>query len=173
MRFETERLIIRSPIPSDAEDIFINYTQDPEVTKFLTWKPHISIEQSKGFIQYCIENMNTEKKLILSICSKLSNQVIGMHEYRISGFQAELGYVLSRKYWNQGIMTEAIKPTIHYMMNREGIFRIWATHDIDNEASGKVMEKIGMQFEGVLRKYAMHPNISNYPRDVRIYSIVK
>jgi [ribosomal protein S5]-alanine N-acetyltransferase len=58
-------------------------------------------------------------------------------------------------------------------MEREDIHRIEAIHDVNNPASGRVMEKLGMQFEGVLRRYMLHPNVSDMPGDCRMYALVK
>jgi RimJ/RimL family protein N-acetyltransferase len=96
-----------------------------------------------------------------------------MIDFKFQECQTDFGYVLSKRYWNQGIMTEAMQPVIRYVYDLSNIYRIWATHDIDNIGSGKVMEKLGMQYEGTLRRSLIHPNISNIPRDGKYYSIVK
>ena len=70
-------------------------------------------------------------------------------------------------------MTEAARPLADMIIKREDIFRIEAVHDVDNPASGRVMQKTGMQFEGVVRKYSLHPNVSPVPRDCCMYSLVK
>lgn len=173
MVFTTERTIVSSPIIEDAKDIYNNYTQDSEVTKYLVWKPHTDIQQTLDWINFCIKNSNTSSGFKLVIYHKLDKQAIGMIDFRFSDFQADFGYVLSRKYWNKGIMTEAMEPVLKYVYNQPSIYRIWATHDIDNSASGKVMEKLGLQYEGILRRSIIHPNISDKPRDAKVYSLVK
>ena len=173
MEFETKRLIIRSPILNDAKDIFSNYTQDSEVTKYLTWQPHTEYKQTEDWIKYCIKTCDDESGIKLVIFHKGDKETIGMIDFRFDRFQTDFGYVLSRKYWNQGIMTEAMKPVIKYVFTLPNIYRIWATHDIDNPGSGKVMEKLGMKYEGTLKKSLLHPNISDKPRDGKYYSIVK
>ncbi len=165
MNFKTDRLLIRPPLLEDAKDIFKNYAQDVEVTKYLTWKPHKEFQDTVNWIQKCILDSNTEKSLFFVLFLKEENQTIGMIDFRLDDFKASFGYVLAKKYWNKGFMTEAMKPVLEYVLNKPTIFRIWATHDLDNEASGKVMLKLGMTFEGILRRSVMHPNISNEPRD--------
>lgn len=171
MIVETNRLIIRHPRVEDAEDIFRNYAQDGEVTKYLTWKPHKELKETQRWVQYCVANANTEKSLMLTLYSKGSSEVIGMIDFRLEGFKAHLGYVLAKEYWNQGLMTEAMQPVIQYLYENPNIYRVWAVHDIENEASGKVMLKLGMQFEGVISDSQIYPNISNEPRDVKCYSL--
>ncbi len=173
MEFQTERLWMRFPKEEDAQDIFRNYTQDPEVTRYLVWKPHTDFEQTYEWIQYCIGTCNDSSGLKYIIYHRTDKQAIGMVDFRFDGFQSDFGYVLAKRYWNQGLMTEAVKPILSYVYNKPNIYRIWASHDVDNEASGCVMKKLGMQYEGTLRKAFYHPNISETPRDGKVYSLVK
>ncbi len=173
MKFETNRLIVRKPKIDDAEQIFVNYTQDEIVTKYLIWEPHENLKSTEEWIKHCINEWDINKQLPFIIWLKESKQAIGMIHFNINNFKADFGYVLGRNYWNKGIMTEAASPIVKSLLSRDTIFRIEAVHDLDNPASGRVMEKLGMQFEGVVRKYSLHPNISSIPRDCKLYSIVK
>lgn len=173
MEFETDRLVIRKPKLEDAEQIYINYTQDKIVTKYLVWEPHKELESTIDWIKHCMDIWDIEKHIPFIIWCKDEMQAIGMIHFNIHEFKADFGYVLGQKYWNQGIMTEAAKPIIKSLLSRETIYRIEATHDLENPASGRVMEKLGMKIEGVVRKYSLHPNISKIPRDCKLYSIVK
>jgi ribosomal-protein-alanine N-acetyltransferase len=85
--------------------------------------------------------------------------------------QCEIGYCISKSYWNQGITTEALRAVINYLINEIGFKRIQAKHDSDNKASGKVMLKAGMEYEGRLRNYNKN-NVGNLV-DCDIYSILK
>ncbi len=171
MNFETNRLIIRHPRVEDAEDIFINYAQDVEVTKYLTWVPHKELKDTQRWVQYCVANANTESSLMFVLCLKETAEVIGMIDFRLEGFKAHFGFVLAKKYWNQGLMTEAMQPLIEYFNENPNIYRLWAAHDIENEASGKVMLKLGMRCEGVMSGKLIYPNISSEPRDSTYYSL--
>jgi ribosomal-protein-alanine N-acetyltransferase len=173
MLFETERLIVRSPVLQDAADIFRNYAQDPEVTKYLTWEAHSDIAQTEQWIQYCMQNAETSSGLICVIFHKIDRQAVGMFDFRFDGFKAEFGYVLAKKYWGKGLMTEAVKPALERVYRMPEIFRIWAVHDVDNPASGRVMEKLGLVYEGTLGRFSLHPNISKEPRDARLYALCK
>ena len=148
-------------------------TTDKEITKYLIWTPHSNIEESISWINTCIEKYDENKSLILIIENKANNEAIGMIDFRIDNFKAIFGYVLGKQYWNQGIMTEAMKPVIEFVFNKPEIYRIYATHYIENEKSGKVMQKLGMQFEGILRRNTIYPNISSIPLDDKVYSLVK
>ncbi|MFC3911948.1 GNAT family N-acetyltransferase [Pseudaeromonas sharmana] len=171
MKFETSRLIIRPPVIEDAEDIFRNYAQDSEVTRYLTWRPHRELKETLSWVNFCVQNCNTQSSVIFVIYAKETHETIGMIDFRLEGYKAHCGYVLAKKYWNQGVMTEAMQPVIHYLATSGNIYRIWAVHDVENEASGKVLEKLGMRCEGVVAASLRHPNISNEPRDGVYYSL--
>ncbi len=173
MIFETTRLILRKPIISDATDIFNNYAQDSEVTRYLVWKPHENINITKSWIKECIDTWDENVCLPFVLWHKESEQTIGMIDFRFYDFRIQIGYVLAKSFWNKGLMTEAGKAIIDALILRDDIFRIEAVHDLENTASGRVMEKLGMKYEGILRRYSRHPNISNIPRDCKIYAIVK
>ena len=170
MRFETDRLIVRKPIREDALDCFRNYTQDPDVVKYLTWTPHEKLEDTRGWIDFCIEHFNSDEMLVFTIFHIGDNQAIGMLDFRMEGFKSHFGYVLAKRYWDRGIMTEAMKPVFEYVWKMDSIYKIWACHDVENPASGKVMKKLGMTKDGICRNWMMHPNISAKPRDCVIYS---
>jgi ribosomal-protein-alanine N-acetyltransferase len=70
-------------------------------------------------------------------------------------------------------MTEAARAIIDWAFQQPNIYRVYATTSIDNISSQRVMEKVSMIREGLLRKYIVHPNISNEPRDSYIYAVVK
>lgn len=89
------------------------------------------------------------------------------------GFKVALGYVLAKAYWGKGYMTEAAQTIADWAMAQPEIYRVWAVCDADNPASARVMEKIGMTFEGRMRRDIVHPNISEEPQDTLVYAIVK
>jgi len=87
--------------------------------------------------------------------------------------KVEVGYGLARPYWGKGYMTEVLRTVIDWAFTQPDIFRVQAFCDVDNLGSARVMEKAGMVCEGTLRRYVLHPNISDEPRDVYLYAIVK
>lgn len=173
VEYATERLIIREPIQSDAKDIFKKYTQDPDVTKYLTWVPHKTFNETQKWIDFCIQNATTEKCITRVIVYKESNQAIGMFDFQLHDFHTHFGYVLAKKYWNKGLMTEAMQQAVEYYHQLPEIYRIWAVHDIENPASGRVMTKLGLKYEGTLKRYTIHPNLSQEPRDVCMYALTR
>ena len=171
--FQTERLRLRKPALQDAEPIFCAYAQDAEVTKYLTWSPNRSIDETRDFVRSCVAGWNEGKSFHWVIVRKTPEELLGMVSTRVDGHKWELGYVLARAHWSRGYMTEVVKALIGWALNQPGIFRVWSVCDIDNLASARVMEKAGMRKEGILRRWSVHPNVSEEPRDSYCYSVTK
>jgi RimJ/RimL family protein N-acetyltransferase len=171
--FETERLNIRAPILEDARAIFQEYARDPHVTKYLVWRPHRTIQDTAEFLTKCYFVREGNIAYPYSITLRETTNLIGMIEMRIEDCRIDLGYVLAEQYWNKGYMTEAVKAFVAWGLAQEQIHRVWAYCDIENIASSKVLEKVGMHREGILRKWVVLPNLGTSPRDCYAYSIVK
>ncbi len=168
----TPRLILRQVRMSDAQDIY-EYSRDPEVARHVLWDAHTSIHQTRAYIRFLLRQYRTgqpgsfvielarERKAIGTIGFMWINQ-----DYR----SAEVGYSLSRSYWNQGIMSEALAAVLSFGFERLHLNRIEAQHESDNPASGKVMAHCGMAYEGRMRG-----RIYNKGRyvDVDVYAILR
>ncbi len=173
-RFDTERLKLRTPVHSDAVPIFEQYAQDTEVTKYLTWQPHKNIDETKQFLQRCVDVWKQGLAFPYSIIRKIDQKFLGMIEMvDVDTNGINIGYVLAKQYWGNGYAAEALKIIIDWGLQQKDIYRIWAVCDVGNPASARVLEKAGMQKEGILRKWIKLVNISQIPRDCHCYSIVK
>ncbi len=172
-QIETERLFLRKPRMDDAPAIFAGWVQDPEVTKLLTWRPHENIEMTKSILERTITAWDQGFRFPFVIAVKETKQLAGMIEMRMDGHKVELGYVLAKAFWGKGYMTEAVQALIGWAFEQPTIRRVYATTSVDNFSSQRVMEKAGMQREGLLRKCIVHPNISDEPQDSYVYAIVK
>jgi ribosomal-protein-alanine N-acetyltransferase len=170
---KTERLRLRKAKLSDAEAIFRQYAQDPEVIRYVSWRAHGSLDETLEYVRMCLLAWDVGKAYHWVIEQAEDKQVIGMIIARVSGEKWELGYVLARAHWGKGYMTEALKELIGWALRQKDIYRVWAVCDVDNAASARVMEKSGMQREGILRRWSVHPNMSSEPRDSYCYAIVK
>jgi ribosomal-protein-alanine N-acetyltransferase len=172
-QIETERLILRKPRMEDASTVYEGWAQDSEVTYFLTWHPHENIQQTESMLINTIALWDGDARYPYMITLKESGHVIGMIDPRIEGHKVAIGYVMNRAYQCKGYMTESTRAIINWAFQQPSIYRVYATTDMENIASQRVMEKAGMQREGLLKKYIVHPAISNKPRDCYIYAIVK
>lgn len=146
---ETLRLVLRRFGVEDAKDMYTNWAGDSEVCKYLSWGPHQSEEISLKRIVNWVGNYNYDNSYVWAIALKTNNIAIGTISVELSNDSTrscEVGYCLGKKYWNQGIMTEALRAIMHYLFYEVGYTKIQAKHDVLNTASGKVMQKAGMHY---------------------------
>ncbi|WP_000443768.1 GNAT family N-acetyltransferase [Streptococcus sp. oral taxon 058] len=141
---ETERLLLRPVTLDDAEAMF-EYASDRENTRY-TFPTNQSLEETKNNIaQFYLANPLGRWGIEL----KSSGQFIGtidLHKIDTVLKKAAIGYIINKKYWKQGLTTEATRAVIELAFEKIGMNKLTALHDKDNPASGKVMEKSGMRF---------------------------
>jgi ribosomal-protein-alanine N-acetyltransferase len=174
IQLETDRLLLRRLKKSDAKDMLKNWAGDNEVTKYLSWKTHENINITKGILQKWIESYNNTEFYQWGIVIKKNKKLIGsigVVEESIKMHKCEVGYCIGKEHWNQGIMTEALRKVLDFLLSDIGFIRVHSVHHIDNPASGKVMQKAGMKYEGRLRKFLL--NNKGIPVDCEMYSIIK
>jgi [ribosomal protein S5]-alanine N-acetyltransferase len=168
---ETERVILRKISFHDLQDIF-NYCSDEEVSKFTTWYSHKSIEDTQGFVNHIINLYEQEKLAPWGIEDKETQKIIGTVGFvywNNKQSRGELAFALSREYWNKGIMSEVVRRIIQFGFEEMKLVRIEARCSLMNIGSSRVMEKCGMEFEGILRK---HIFIKGTFQDLKLYSII-
>lgn len=154
-QLETERLILRKFKVEDADAMFHNWASSDEVTKFLTWPSHESVEVTKYLLNDWIPRYNKSDYYNWVIELKETGEIVGnisVVQINENIKEASLGYCMGENWWGQGIMPEAGKAVINYLFNEIGFNRIEAYHDKNNPKSGRVMQKLGMIYEGVRRK---------------------
>lgn len=167
--FTTERLHLRPSATGDAPAIFEGYAQDPEVARYLTWRPHRRIADTEAYIAGCLA-MRPDAARVYALTERAGGRLLGgLHLRRPAPHRVEFGYVLARPHWGRGLMTEALQAAIDGALAVPGVFRVGAVCDVDNPGSARVMEKAGLAREGLLRRWMVHPNVSDVPRDCFIY----
>ena len=173
-KISTKRLVLRKPRLDDATQLYRSYTQDQEVAHFMSWRPHDSEVQTADFLRCCLKDWasGANYPFVIESASE-TGRPIGMIDLRPRSEGAQFGYVLARAHWGKGYMSDALASLVDWSLEQPGIFRASAFCDVENLASARVMEKAGMDFEGILRRYFVHPNISPEPRDCRIYAKVR
>ena len=152
-QLETHRLILRRFRAEDAEDMFRNWASDPEVTRYLTWPAHGSVEITRMVLADWISRYDDGSFFNWAIVLKETGEVIG-NIAAVSVIEplesAELGYCLGRAFWGRGIMPEALRAVNAWLFETAGLRRVIAHHDVNNPGSGRVMAKAGMKLEGIL-----------------------
>lgn len=164
---ETDRLILRPITLDDAEDLF-EYASDFETTQH-TFPTHQSIEET----EWIIANLFMSAPLgNYAIELKENQKMIGTCDLRINEGEksAELAYAINKQYWGNGYAPEAAKRLLELAFNDLKVERLWAKFSSQNPASGRVMEKIGMEKEGILRHTK---NLRGDFVDQIVYSCIK
>lgn len=168
---ETERLTLRRPLPSDAEAIFARYSSDPDVTRYLGWPRHISIEQTRGFLSFSNDAWEKWPGGPYIIELRKSRTVLGSTGFGFeTPFRAAVGYVLAKDAWGRGYSTEALRALVT-VSPEIGIRFLYACCHPEHKASSRVLEKCGFVLEGTLQRHSEFPNLeSTSPMDVLCYS---
>ena len=152
-RLETERLLLRPLRVSDTEDMFA-YAKDPSVTRYLLWRPHPNTEHTRAYLEYLGGRYRIGMHYEWAVVLKAESRMIGTCGFvtvDCANNAAEIGYVLNPQYRGQGLMPEAVRRVLRFGFDMLSLHRIEARYMIGNDASRRVMEKVGMQFEGVRR----------------------
>lgn len=150
---ETSRLILRQFRKDDVNAMFENWASDDEVTRYLMWPAHKSIEVSEMYIDSLIKGYDKFDNYNWGIELKEIGQVIGgIGAVRLDENveSVHIGYCVGRPWWNKGITSEAFDEVIRFFMDEVKVNRIESRHDPRNIYSGKVMEKCGLLYEGTL-----------------------
>jgi ribosomal-protein-alanine N-acetyltransferase len=153
---ETNRLILCRFKPDDAEDMFFNWLSDGEVAKYLSWVPHETVEVTRQILSEWIKAYEKLDTYNWCIIPKEYGKAIGhisIVELSDKNQRCSIGYCMGKAFWNKGFMTEAFNVVMKFLFYEVGINRVQAKHDTDNPASGRVMEKVGMKYEGTLHQY--------------------
>ena len=145
-----ERVTLRPLAVADTETMFA-YASDPEVTRFLPWEPATQTESVRPFLEEQVGRRVRHESLGLAILLRETGEMIGstdLMDLKRTRGEAELGYLLARPYWGQGLMTEAAHLTLEHGFHRLRLMRILAYADAENQGSRRVLEKIGMHVWG-------------------------
>lgn len=150
-KLESNRLILRNIEIEDADDLFL-MDSDPEVHHYLGNHPVKTLKESKDMI----DSIQTQYRLHgigrWALVIKSSGEFAGWYGLKLeerpwkSGKYYDLGYRLKRKFWGQGIASEAARCTLTYGLEEMNLKEICAAAHIENIASNKIIDKLGFQF---------------------------
>ena len=152
---ETKRLILRRFTVRDADAMYTNWASDPEVTRYLTWPAHAGVETSRAVLAdwsaaYAQESCY-QWAIVLKDRADEPVGSIGAVDVSDDIAAVQIGYCLGRRWWHQGIMSEALGAVMDFFFDAVGCNRVACRHDPRNPHSGMVMQKCGMKYEGTQR----------------------
>ena len=149
----TRHLRLRPYLPGDADAMYERWASDPAVTEYLTWDTHGSIGITEDILQQWVESYCSDTVYHWGITK--DGMLIGdiaVVSWNEKHESCEIGYCLSRAFWGQGIMTEALISVMLYLFDTVGFHRITLRHELQNAASGRVMVKAGLLYEGCMKE---------------------
>lgn len=152
---DTGRLRLRRLGPEDAPAMFRNWASDPLVTRYLTWPAHGSLAATQAYVASLLEQYPDPAFYDWGIEPKSLGEPVGSISVvrRDDGVESvHIGYCIGRRWWRQGITSEALAEVIRFFMEEVGVNRVESRHDPRNPHSGMVMKKCGMSYEGTLRQ---------------------
>lgn len=173
VNISTERLLLRRFKTDDAEKMHNNWANDSEVCKYLKWQPHKDVNETKTILNKWIESYKKIYNYHWAITVKESYEIVGSISIFVDdedSVNCGLGYCIGKNYWGNGIMTEVLKAVLKFAFMEVGFNKIEAYHSSRNQASGRVMQKSFMLFDGLIKnKYKSNSGIE----DSYCYSIEK
>ncbi len=143
LTLETGRLLLRPFRIDDAQAMFDGWTSDDEVTKYVTWPTHRSVETTRALLEHWIAEYEQPERLNFAIVLKEEDRLIGGIDvvHYVDGVPV-IGYNLSRAYWNRGYMTEACRRLLDYLFS-QGFDTVRIDAIVENVGSNRVIRKCG------------------------------
>ena len=169
---QTPRLLLRRFTMDDAQNMFDLWCNDPEVTRFLSWGPHGTIDNTKRLLKSWKQRY--EDTMFYNWCIEFEGLPIGGIDLIMrseKSLRAELGYCLSNRYKGRGLVTEAACAVLTFAFEDVGLHKICAKHDVENPASGRIMQKLGMWQEGYMKLDAQR--LDGTYSDMVLYGILR
>jgi RimJ/RimL family protein N-acetyltransferase len=159
------RVRLRAPRVTDADAMFARISSDPDVTRYLAWRPHPDVAETRRVITSLFNADNEITRLI-----EVDDEAVGLCARRHrQAHEVELGYCLARDWWGRGLMSEAVALLLEEVARDTAVYRVSAFCHVDNAASVAVLRRCGLTLEGRLARYSMFPNISEEPQDVLLF----
>lgn len=170
---ESSRLLFRRPAVADAEEIFSRYASDPEVTRFMSFRRHESLQDTLQFISWSDAEWERWPAGPYLIRSRPDNVLVGSTGLSFeTPYRAMTGYLFARDSWGLGYASEALRSMVA-TASSVGVKRLYADCHTGHEQSRRVLEKGGFLCEGILRRYMEFPNLApGEPADVFCYSLI-
>ena len=173
----SERLQLRPPARDDAGFFFAMFS-DPEVVRFLSFKPLAEPEQARTMAEHLASAWRRGGGVLTAVRQGYVYLVadaagpVGSLGVRKETYGYELSYALARSAWGRGYMPEAVRAMSDWLL-ANGAWRVFATCHVDNAGSQRALEKAGFAREGRMRRYFTFPNLGPDPADGYLYARVR
>jgi [ribosomal protein S5]-alanine N-acetyltransferase len=166
----TARLRLRRPTSRDAEAVF-TYAGDPTATRYMAWPRHRTVEDSRAYLAHAEDEWRRSGVGAYLLLDRADTVIGSTGLHLATPYRGVTGYILAPSWWGQGLATEAATAMVD-LSRALAVFRLEAECVVEHLASARVLEKIGMQFEGIRRGCIIAPNLSPEPVDTRSYAMI-
>ena len=170
--WRTARLAAAAAGRADAEAVLDSYARDPEVARYMVWRPHRDVTETVAFLDTCETAWASGRSYSWCLRLREDGALVGMLSARVRGDSMDMGYVLGQRWWRRGLMSEAVAWLVQWAWQQPSIARVWATCDVDNTASARLLARAGMRREGTLRRWVTRPALGGL-RDSFAYSLLR
>lgn len=164
------RVVMRPPQGSDIPGLYEDLCSLEPVAHFLTWLPHTSVDVTEEIVRN-IQIANSdggEMTWVIEVAGQPSGLLTCWHDDETG---VELGFCISPKHQRKGYMSEAVSLVLGSFSSVPWAERVWATTDVDNVPSQRLLESVGFVRRERLTEHVVHPNISPDPRDSYLYTL--
>jgi [ribosomal protein S5]-alanine N-acetyltransferase len=164
-----DRVVLRIPGLDDAEALFAVLASDPEVTRYLSWPPHRTVEETRGVITGLF-NVGVDHTWLITLAD--TGELVGQIGYFFTAPHAvQVGYALGRRFWGRGLAGEALGALVDHLRRTPAVYRVAASVHPDNHRSARVLDRAGFTFEGRLVRAIVFPNLAAEPQDALLYGM--
>lgn len=169
-RLETERLLLRQPRLNDVQAIFDRYSSDPEVTRYLGWRRHSALADTRAFVEFSTSHWSKWKTGPMLVISREDGTLLGSTGLMLESPQrAQTGYLFARDAWGKGYATESLQAMMD-LAKQLGLISLRAMCHPDHRASRRVLEKCGFNRDDTAHDRIVFPNLSPDPVEALSYS---
>lgn len=172
------RLRLRAPQAGDADHAFARWTADPAVLRWLGRRPHERLEQTRQELAWDEARWLKRSAWTWMLLPHGEAGPVGQLQLLPQSLDGpphhlRLGYLLAASHQGRGLMREAVALLLDHALGQPGVWRVDAVCDVDNRASQRLLQALGLACEGRLARHTLHPNVGAEPRDVWLYAAVR
>jgi [ribosomal protein S5]-alanine N-acetyltransferase len=172
--YRTPRLTLRPPTQTDVPEVFRRIASDPQVTRFVGWPKHRSVDDTQAFVSFSRAEWVKWPVGPLLITAQSDGAILGSTGLAFeTPYRASTGFVLAKEAWGSGFASEALSAVVR-IAAAKNVQRLYALCYVGHEKSVRVLQRCGFSREGILHKYLEFPNLGTLePQDVYCYAHIR
>lgn len=164
--------VLRRARASDAQSLYLS-ARNADVMRYMDWPMPTDLADTESHLRQVSADWDAGVEYQWVILDRDGAECIGTISCRPKGHAADFGYFLARSHWGRGLASDAASAVVDWLNGQSEIVRIWATVDVENLRSRRLLERLDLRLEGVLRMATVRPNIGGPPRDTAVYARIK